>query len=137
MAPAPMTIWPGESSPHTISLDQRLGALALSVFGSVVAWRSRSLAAGLPRAAQRVRAPLAEGETESRFTPLSARRVVESRERLGRFRWRVEGTLSWLNRFRRLKVRYERRADIHQAFLTLGCALICWRAVSNRAGMRF
>jgi hypothetical protein len=29
----------------------------------------------------------------------------------------------WSNRYRRLKVRYERRADIHQAFLTLGCAL--------------
>jgi hypothetical protein len=29
--------------------------------------------------------------------------------------------------FRRLRVRYERRADIHEAFLSLGCALICWR----------
>ena len=38
----------------------------------------------------------------------------------------VERTLSWLSRYRRLKVRYERRADIHQAFLELGCALICW-----------
>ncbi len=63
--------------------------------------------------------------------PRIARRGIESSERLGRFRWIVERTLSWLNRFRRLKVRYERRADIHQAFLTLGCALICWRAVNN------
>jgi hypothetical protein len=54
----------------------------------------------------------------------------ESSERLGRFRWVVEHTLSWLNRFRRLKVRYERRADIHQAFLTLGCALICHNALT-------
>lgn len=37
----------------------------------------------------------------------------------------VERTHSWLNRYRRLKVRYERRQDIHQAFLSLGCALIC------------
>ena len=44
----------------------------------------------------------------------------------------VELTLSWLNRFRRLKVRFERRADIHQAFFTLGSALICWRQVQNR-----
>jgi len=29
--------------------------------------------------------------------------------------------------FRRLRVRYEKRADIHEAFLSLGCALICWR----------
>jgi transposase len=41
-----------------------------------------------------------------------ARRGIESRERLGRYRWVVERTLSWLNRFRRLKVRYERRADL-------------------------
>lgn len=44
----------------------------------------------------------------------------------------VERTLSWLNRFRQLKVRYERRADIHQAFLSLGCALICWRTITNQ-----
>jgi transposase len=39
----------------------------------------------------------------------------------------VEGTFAWLNQFRRLRVRYEKRADIHEAFLSLGCALICWR----------
>ena len=54
--------------------------------------------------------------------PRIARRGSESRERLGRYRWVVERTLSWLNRFRRLKVRYERRADIHQAFLSLPSA---------------
>jgi transposase len=55
-----------------------------------------------------------------------ARKGVESSERLGRHRWVVERTLAWLNQFRRLTVRYERRASIHQAFLDLGCALICW-----------
>ena len=59
-----------------------------------------------------------------------ARRGVESSERLGWHRWVVERTLSWLNRFRRLKVRYERRADVHQAFLELGCALI-WNYVQR------
>jgi IS5 family transposase len=39
------------------------------------------------------------------ITPRIARRGIESRERLGRYRWVVERTLSWLNRFRRLKVR--------------------------------
>src|SRR4029077_14797387 len=42
---------------------------------------------------------------------------VEPKNRLGRYRWVVERTLSWLNRFRRLKIRYEHRADIHLAFL--------------------
>jgi hypothetical protein len=41
----------------------------------------------------------------------------------------VERTLAWQARFRCLTVRYERRADIHDAFLTLGCALICWNAL--------
>lgn len=63
------------------------------------------------------------------ITPRIARRGIESSERLGRYRWVVERTLSWLNRFRRLKVRYERRADIHHALLTLGCALMCARAL--------
>jgi transposase len=59
-----------------------------------------------------------------------ARKGIDSSERLGRHRWVVERTLAWLNRFRRLTVRYERRADIHQAFLTLGCCLVCFKALS-------
>lgn len=46
---------------------------------------------------------------------------------LGVTRWVVERTLSWLHQFRRLRVRYDRTAAIHQAFLTLGCILICHR----------
>jgi transposase len=37
----------------------------------------------------------------------------------------VERTLSWLHQHRRLERRYDRPADIHEAFLTIGCALIC------------
>ena len=33
--------------------------------------------------------------------------------------------------FRRLRVRYEKRADIHEAFLYLACALICWNALEG------
>ena len=58
-----------------------------------------------------------------------ARRGLDSSERLGRHRWVAERTLAWLNRYRRLKVRYERLADVHQAFLSLGCALVCWNFV--------
>lgn len=60
-----------------------------------------------------------------------ARKGRDSSERLGRHRWVVERTLAWLNRFRRLTVRYERRADIHHAFLTLGCAMICFRTLQK------
>jgi hypothetical protein len=59
-----------------------------------------------------------------------ARKGIDSSQRLGRHRWVVERTLAWLNHFRRLRVRDERRADIHHAFLTLGCALICFKALS-------
>jgi hypothetical protein len=41
-----------------------------------------------------------------------ARKGNERREKLEQHRWVVERTLSWLNRYRRLKIRYERRADI-------------------------
>jgi len=59
--------------------------------------------------------------------PRIARKGIESKEKLGRHRWVVERTHSWLNRFRKLKIRYERRADIHEALLKIGCALICLR----------
>jgi transposase len=58
-----------------------------------------------------------------------ARKGRDSSARLGRHRWVVERTLAWLGQFRRLTIRYERRVDIHEAFLSLGCALICFRSL--------
>jgi transposase len=46
---------------------------------------------------------------------------------LGKVRWVIERSLSWLHQFRRLRVRYERRADIHEGFMMLGCIFICYR----------
>ncbi len=54
-----------------------------------------------------------------------ARRGVEASDKLGRHRWVVERSLAWLARFRKLTIRYERKPEIHVAFLTLACALIC------------
>jgi hypothetical protein len=56
-----------------------------------------------------------------------ARIGIESSDRLGRQRWRVEQTGAWFNRFRRLRIRDERRVDIHQAFVALATALILLR----------
>jgi len=64
-----------------------------------------------------------------------ARKGIESRTRLGRHRWVIERTLAWLHRSRRLTIRYERRADLHQAFLTLGCALICFNHLPSPEGL--
>ena len=59
------------------------------------------------------------------IVPRIARRGIDSSERLGRYRWVVERTFSWLLGYRCLGVRYERRADLLQGLLHLACALIC------------
>jgi transposase len=58
--------------------------------------------------------------------PILAQRNTPHGSGLGKTRWVVERTLAWLHQFRRLRVRYERRADIHEAFLAIGCSMICW-----------
>jgi transposase len=58
--------------------------------------------------------------------PFLAERNTQHGSGLGKCRWVVERTFAWLNQFRRLRVRYEKRPNIHEAFLSLGCALICW-----------
>ena len=67
----------------------------------------------------------------SRVRVRIARKGIDTSQRLGQHRWVVERTLAWLNRFRRLTVRYERRADIHQAFPTLGRRPICFNTLQN------
>ena len=64
------------------------------------------------------------------ITPRIASRGIDSSERLGRYRWVVERTLSWLLGCRRLGVRYERRAELLKGRLHLACALICCRFLS-------
>jgi putative transposase len=43
-------------------------------------------------------------------------------------RWVVERTHSWMNRFRRILVRWEKLAATYLAFLHLACAIITWRS---------
>jgi putative transposase len=44
-------------------------------------------------------------------------------------RWVVERTASWLNGYRKLLVRFEKKTDNYQALLHLACVLMCWRRV--------
>ena len=60
------------------------------------------------------------------ITPEIARRKTEHGSGLGRYRWVVERTFAWLHQFKRLLVRYDRRADIHEAFLAIGCCIVCY-----------
>lgn len=62
---------------------------------------------------------------------LIARRGRVHGSGLGKTRWVIERSLSWLHQFRRLRVRYERLPEMHEAFLILGCVLICANFLSN------
>jgi transposase len=55
-----------------------------------------------------------------------ARRGIESSTRLGRHRWKVERSLSWLSCWRRLQVRWDRDAGRWFAFVLLACAVVCF-----------
>jgi transposase len=66
-----------------------------------------------------------------RITARLARPGIDSSVRLGRHRWVIERSLSWLMRYRRLVRRYERLADHFQAFITIACALICYRRLAK------
>ncbi|MFJ3140826.1 IS5 family transposase [Streptomyces sp. NPDC086843] len=62
--------------------------------------------------------------------PVIARRGTAHGSGLGTQRWVVERAFAHLHGFRRLRIRWEIRDDIHEAFLTLACALICWRRLT-------
>lgn len=61
------------------------------------------------------------------IVPRIARRGIEPSDRLGRHRWVVERTMSWLNGCRRLHRRYERKAEHFLAFVGIASTLICFR----------
>ena len=63
--------------------------------------------------------------------PIIGRRGAEHGSGLGKERWVVERSFAWLHNFRRLRTRYERRAELHLAFMQLGCAVICQRALPS------
>ena len=63
--------------------------------------------------------------------PVIARRKTEHGSGLGTARWVVERTFAWLHNFKRLLVRYDRRQEIHRAFLAIGCCLVCYRRLQN------
>ena len=63
-----------------------------------------------------------------------ARRREEHGSGLGIFRYVVEQTIALLHQFRRLRNRFDKRDDIHETFLTIGCAVICWRRLHRLTG---
>lgn len=58
--------------------------------------------------------------------PHLARRRTEHGSGMGIYRWVVERTISWLHSFKRLRLRFDRRADIQEGFLNFAKSLVCW-----------
>jgi transposase len=61
------------------------------------------------------------------ITPKIAHRGAAHGSGLGKTRWVVERTFAWLHQFKRLRTRYEIRADLHLGLLQLACSIICLR----------
>jgi transposase len=60
-----------------------------------------------------------------------ARRNTPHGSGLGVFRWFVEQTLALMHQFKRLRVRDDRDDVVHEAFMTIACAMICWRRLHS------
>lgn len=74
-------------------------------------------------------AELREWLRERGIIPRIARKGIESSERLGRVRWVIERTIAWLSGYRRLTIRYERKASHFAAFLTLAATITCYKKI--------
>jgi len=64
-----------------------------------------------PHRANRVKPPLQDGRKLRRY----------------RRRWKIERTISWIQDFRRLVVRYDHKISMFTAYLQLACAIIALR----------
>src|SRR4051794_24158132 len=73
--------------------------------------------------------PHREGLRQMGIEPVLPEKGIDEGKGLGETRWPVERTLAWIHQNRRLRIRYERRPDIHQAFLTLALIKICASAL--------
>ncbi|MDG4790217.1 IS5 family transposase [Micromonospora sp. WMMD1102] len=61
--------------------------------------------------------------------PRIARRGQPQGSGLGVVRWVIERTIAWYHGMKRLRIRWERRDDIHEAFLALATCIITYRHV--------
>ena len=62
-----------------------------------------------------------------------ARKGIETSDKLGRHRWVIERTISWLTGYRRLTLRYERKSSHFLAFLTIAAAITCFKKLRQTA----
>ena len=60
-------------------------------------------------------------------------KLIKKSARFRARRWVVERTHSWMNRFRRILIRWEKKAENYVGLLHLVCGLITWRATRSAA----
>ncbi|MEV4916878.1 hypothetical protein AB0K47_08705 [Streptomyces tirandamycinicus] len=68
---------------------------------------------------------------ERRILPVISRRGAPNIEGLGKLRYVVDQTFAVLHQFTRLAVRWERRTELHDAFISLTCGLVCRRRLKK------
>ncbi|BCL18214.1 hypothetical protein GCM10017668_00570 [Streptomyces tuirus] len=66
-----------------------------------------------------------------RILPVISRKGAPNIKGLGKLRYVVEQTFALLHQFKRLAIRWERRLELHDALVSLGCSLICWRRLKK------
>ncbi|MEY9993314.1 IS5 family transposase [Streptomyces sp. V4I8] len=66
-----------------------------------------------------------------RILPVISRKGAPNITGLGKLRYVVEQTFALLHQFKRLAVRWERRTELHDAFVPLASSLICWRRLKK------
>lgn len=64
-----------------------------------------------------------------------ARRAIEDKNQLGRHRWVVERTISWVLRFKRLGIRYDRSEATLLPMLLLAVTLINLHRLRQATGL--
>jgi putative transposase len=62
-----------------------------------------------------------------------AEEAIDGEKKYPARRWVVEPTHSWMNRFRRLLIRWEKKVENYKALLHLACVLILYRLVASAA----
>ncbi|MER0427663.1 IS5 family transposase [Streptomyces microflavus] len=66
-----------------------------------------------------------------RILPVISRKGSPNIKGIGKLRYVVEQTFALLHHFKRLAVRWERRTELHDAFVSLACSLICYRRLKR------
>ncbi|MEU9945544.1 IS5 family transposase [Streptomyces lavendulae] len=66
-----------------------------------------------------------------RILPVISGKGAPNIKGMGKLRYVVEQTFALLHQFKGLAVRWEHRTELHDAFVSLACSLICWRRLKK------